>query len=306
MSGDRTNSPKKVERSSSYPETSSFPLPHAAQLPVSRRFGSKVAALASDLTIHRRQRIDGAGHDGMIALLLFDDNTVGEVVTAFERMAAATVPRPLLLDSPPRVLGSRLPRGGAKAFPQSVSCYVPGFTAVPSQAIGSLITSARAAQAHRKAGDNHVPVTLLWNAIRDMARLATSGSLPSLRRLDRDPVTAGGSTRLLMHDMLTIPLDSHAEWAVITARLQRLLPDLTQSPLKGVTCLTDHLAHVPCADQPARVPEVLADAEHGVVPSVAGSIQSAKGETHTAKLILECLERSGKKYDVHEILGLLS
>ncbi|WP_030824430.1 hypothetical protein [Streptomyces hygroscopicus] len=35
-------------------------------------------------------------------------------------------------------------------------------------------------------------------------------------------------------------------------------------------------------------------------------IQSAKGETHAATLILECLERSGKKYDVHEVLGLLS
>ncbi|MGQ4440940.1 hypothetical protein ACN6LI_006245 [Streptomyces violaceoruber] len=42
------------------------------------------------------------------------------------------------------------------------------------------------------------------------------------------------------------------------------------------------------------------------MPSVAGSIQSAKGETHAATLILECLERSGKKYDVHEVLGLLS
>ncbi|MFF0190189.1 UvrD-helicase domain-containing protein [Streptomyces sp. NPDC005244] len=287
-------------------QPSSFPLPHAAQLPVSRRFGSKVAALASDLTIHRRQRIDGAGHDGTIALLLFDDNTVSEVVPAFERMAAATIPRPLLLDSPPRVLGSRLTPGGAKAFPQSVSCYVPGFTTVPSQAIGSLITSARTAQAQRQAGDNHAAVTLLWNAIRAVARLATSGSLPPLRRLDRDPATAGGRTRLLLHDMLTSPLDSHAEWAVITARLQRLLPDLTQSPLKGVARLTDPLAHVPCADQPAPVPEVPADTEHGVVPSVAGSIQSAKGETHAATLILECLERSGKKYDVHEVLGLLS
>ncbi|MDK1345779.1 hypothetical protein QNO09_21250 [Streptomyces sp. 378] len=49
-----------------------------------------------------------------------------------------------------------------------------------------------------------------------------------------------------------------------------------------------------------------AGADHDVVPSIAGSIQSAKGETHTATLILECLERSGKKYDVHEVLGLLS
>ncbi|QIY73739.1 UvrD-helicase domain-containing protein [Streptomyces sp. RLB1-33] len=287
-------------------QPSSFPLPHAAQLPVSRRFGSKIAALASDLTIHRRQRIDGAGRDGTIALLLFDDDTVTEVVPAFERMAAATVPRPLLLDSPPRVLGARLSRGGARAFPQSVSCYVPGFATVPSQATGSLITTARAAQAQRQAGDNHAAVTLLWNAIRDVARIASSGGLPPLRRLERAPATAGGRTRLLLHDMLTSPLDSHVEWAVLTARLLRVLPDLTQSPLKGVARLTDPLAHVPYADQPALVLEAPTDADHGVVPSVAGSIQSAKGETHAATLILECLERSGKKYDVHEVLGLLS
>ncbi|MGP4009019.1 hypothetical protein [Streptomyces sp. 4N124] len=73
-------------------QPASFPLPHAAQLPVDRRFGSKVAALASDLTVHRRQRIDGAGHDGTVALLLFGDDTVTEVVPVFERMAAATSP----------------------------------------------------------------------------------------------------------------------------------------------------------------------------------------------------------------------
>ncbi|CAM5253373.1 hypothetical protein SVIOM74S_03068 [Streptomyces violarus] len=97
-------------------QPSSFPLPHAAQLPVSRRFGSKIAALASDLTVHRRQRIDGAGHDGTVALLLFDDDTVAEVVPAFERMAAAAVPRQLLLDNPPRVLGARLTREAPRPF----------------------------------------------------------------------------------------------------------------------------------------------------------------------------------------------
>ncbi|MDX2546917.1 UvrD-helicase domain-containing protein [Streptomyces sp. WI04-05B] len=287
-------------------QPSSFPLPHAAQLPVSRRFGSKIAALASDLTVHRRQRIDGAGHDGTVALLLFDDDTVAEVVPAFERMAAAAVPRQLLLGNPPRVLGARLTPRGAKAFPQSVSCYVPGFTTAPAEVTGSLITATRTAQALRRAGDNHAAVTLLWNAFRDMARIATSGGLPPLSRLERDAATAAGRARLLLHDLLTSPLDSHAEWAVHTARLLRLLQDLTQSPLKGVARLTEPLAHIPYVAQPAVVRESPADADHDVVPSVAGSIQSAKGETHAATLILECLERSGKKHDVHEVLGLLS
>ncbi|MEU0965055.1 hypothetical protein ABZ357_06260 [Streptomyces sp. NPDC005917] len=144
------------------------------------------------------------------------------------------------------------------------------------------------------------------DAIRDVARLASVGGLPPLRRLDRDPATAGGRARLLLHDLLTSPLDSHIEWAVLTARLLRLLPDLTQSPLKGVARLADPLAHIPYVAQPAPVLDAAADADQGVVASVAGSIQSAKGETHAATLILECLERSGKKHDVHEVLGLLS
>ncbi|MEU8556256.1 MULTISPECIES: UvrD-helicase domain-containing protein [Streptomyces violaceoruber group] len=288
-------------------QPSSFPLPHAAQLPVSRRFGSKIAALASDLTIHHPQRIDGAGHDGNVALLLFDDDCVAEVVPAFERMAAATVPRQLLLDSPPRVLGARLSRGGTKAFPQSVSCYVPGLTTVPSQTTGSLITTARAARTQRQSGDNHAAITLLWKAIRDIARVASPNGLPPLQRLDRDPATAGGRARLLLHEMLTSPLDSPVEWAVLTSGLVRLLPELTQSPLKGVARLSDPLAHVPYVDLPAPALEAqAADPEQDVVLSRAGSIQSAKGETHAATLILECLERSGKKYDVHEVLGLLS
>ncbi|MBK3562706.1 UvrD-helicase domain-containing protein [Streptomyces sp. MBT62] len=287
-------------------QPSSFPLPHAAQLPVSRRFGSKIAALASDLTIHRRQRIEGAGHDGAVALLLFDDDTVAEVVPAFERMAAVTVPRQLLLDNPPRVLGARLTPGSAPAFPQSISCYVPGFTITPVQAAGSLITATRTAQELRQSGDSHAAVTLLWNAIRDVARLASSGGLPTLRRLDRDPTTVGGRARLLLHDLLTSPLDSHVEWEVLTARLLRLVSDLTQSPLKGVARLTDPFAYIPSVAQPAPVPGASVDADQGVVASVAGSIQSAKGETHAATLILECLERSGKKYDVHEVLELLS
>ncbi|MFD7815620.1 UvrD-helicase domain-containing protein [Streptomyces sp. NPDC059785] len=287
-------------------QPSSFPLPHAAQLPVSRRFGSAIAALASDLTVHRRQQINGVGHDGTVALLLFDDDTVAEVVPAFERMAAAAVPRHLLLSNPPRVLGARLAPKGTKAFPQSVSCYIPGFTTVPAEATGSLITATRTAQTLRRSGDNHAAVTLLWNALRDAARLTTSGGLPPLRRLDRDPATAGGRARLLLHDLLTCPLDSPAEWAVLTARLPRLLQDLTQNSLKGVARLTEPLAHIPSVAQPVPKPEAPADADHDVVPSVAGSIQSAKGETHAATLILECLERSGRKYDVHEVLGLLS
>ncbi|WP_167467458.1 hypothetical protein [Streptomyces rishiriensis] len=39
---------------------------------------------------------------------------------------------------------------------------------------------------------------------------------------------------------------------------------------------------------------------------MATSIQRAKGETHAATLILECLDSRGRKYDVHETLALVA
>lgn len=40
--------------------------------------------------------------------------------------------------------------------------------------------------------------------------------------------------------------------------------------------------------------------------SVATSVQSAKGETHAATLILECLDSRGRKHDVLETLALVA
>ncbi|OHV36269.1 hypothetical protein BBK14_33320 [Parafrankia soli] len=74
-----------------------FPLAGAAELPVSRRFGPKIAALASCLTVRRPQQIHGAGPDGQVAVLLFDEATAIDVVSTFERMAAAIVPEDVLL-----------------------------------------------------------------------------------------------------------------------------------------------------------------------------------------------------------------
>jgi hypothetical protein len=39
---------------------------------------------------------------------------------------------------------------------------------------------------------------------------------------------------------------------------------------------------------------------------MAGTIQRAKGETHAATLILDCLGRTGQKYDVGQALAFLA
>ncbi|MFF3547528.1 hypothetical protein ACFYXD_37565 [Streptomyces platensis] len=282
-----------------------FPMLHAAELPVSRRFGNSIAALASDLTVHRPQHIHGAGPKGTIAVLLFDDDSVAEVVPAFERMAAAIIPREILLASPPRVLGARLTPRSTDVFPQSLACYLPDAAdRLPAQSVGGLITTVRAARRQRLAGANHAALLLLWNGIREIARLGGAMSMPPLARLERSTTTTGGRTRRLLRDMLVEQLDDEGAWSAMTAQLPRLITELAQTSLKGVARLTDPLAYLP-AGCPSAVDATAPDGVQQLT-SVAGSIQSAKGETHAATLIVECLDRSGKKHDVHEVLGLLA
>lgn len=118
---------------------------------------TQIANLASHLTIHRRQTIHGAGPQGTIALLLFDDDSVADVVPAFERLAQKTVPSHLLDMTPPRVLAARLTPGTAKAYPQSLSCYLPGFATSSAQSTPELITAVRTTRAHLQTSDRHTP-----------------------------------------------------------------------------------------------------------------------------------------------------
>lgn len=278
-----------------------FPHQHAAELPVSRRFGTAIASLASALTVHRPQQIHGAGPEATIALLLFTDSTVAEVAPAFERLAAATVPRHLLLAHPPRVLGSRLTPKNTTVFPQSVACYVPGVVGNPlHQGASNLIATVRAARDQKQSGDDQAASHHIWNAIRKALQPTGDLQLPPLGRLERRSETPGGRTRLLLRKMLTSPLDDEAAWAELVGPLPTAIAELAATPVPSSHHIASLLAFAP-QDTAAPAPR---HAEH--IAAVAGSIQSAKGETHAATLILECLDRTGKKHDVEEVLQVLA
>ncbi|WP_314612837.1 AAA family ATPase [Streptomyces stackebrandtii] len=208
-----------------------FPSPMATELPVSRRFGGRIAELASELTIHRRQKIIGAGLDGTVALLLFDEQSVPEVVPAFERLAAEMVPEDLLSTSPPRVLGARKRPGEAQRFPQSVACYVPEFDIAEktSGTHGSLAALVWASRTRWAPGTSREAATDLWDGIRAMARPYLPDQttpLPPLIRLDRPPATAGGRTRAILLDFLTGPVERDGTWEALCARLAVAIRDL--------------------------------------------------------------------------------
>ncbi|MFJ9339904.1 UvrD-helicase domain-containing protein [Streptomyces sp. NPDC101733] len=289
---------------------SAFPAPLSAELPVSRRFGPRIGDLASDLTFVRKQRINGAGPDTQISLLLFDDRSVLDVVPRFEHMANTLVPLEILVRNPPRVLGARLVKGASAAYPQSLTCYLPDH--VPAGRVLArldLINTVRMAGARwAAADDDHEAVSELWEGVRTALRPGFEVALPPLRRIERTADTGGGRLRQVLRDLLVGACDGdESTWNAATARLLGLVSELTQSPFKSVVATSEGLRFSPRLDREesgATVEQV--QQELMWVPSVAGSIQSAKGETHAATLLLECLERRGTKHDIHETLKLLA
>lgn len=284
---------------------STFPLADAAELPVSRRFGPQIAAVASRLTVRRPQQVHGAGPDGKVAVLLFDEATAIDVVPTFERMAAAIVPTEVLLRRPPRVLGARQGRGSSPAYPQSISCYVPGYTP-PGRPTGhrALIDAVRAAGTQwRSSADSHEAATELWNALRASFTDMTGEALPALGSLNRSAATPDGRVRFLLRELLVhgATFDEVA-WGMITEQLTVQMTLLAGRQLKTVG-----LEFTPTVEPAAAAGGVLWNsAAVPAVRAVPGTIQSAKGETHAATLILECLEKNGKKFDVTEALRMIA
>ncbi|MFC8208371.1 UvrD-helicase domain-containing protein [[Kitasatospora] papulosa] len=283
---------------------SAFPLSGAAELPVSRRFGPQIAAVASRLAVRRPQQVHGAGPDGQVAVLLFDEVTATDVVPTFERMAAATIPEDVLHRRPPRVLGARQAPGTSDAYPQSISCYVPGYSPPGRQAAHrTLIDAARAAGTQWRSGaDSQAAATELWNALRASYTPVTGEGLPALGRLERSGATPGGRVRNLLRDLLVngAVLDE-ASWGMLTEELTVQVQLLADRPLRTVglefTAATKAAAAAcDVSKSSAAVP---------VVRAVPGTIQSAKGETHAATLILECLEKNGRKFDVTEAIRMV-
>ncbi|MEU6002842.1 UvrD-helicase domain-containing protein [Streptomyces sp. NPDC047197] len=278
---------------------SAFPLPTALQLPLSRRFGTQIAELASQLTLRRRQTIQGAGPEGTIAVLLYDDHSVTHVVPAFESLARQKVPSQILAAQPARVLASRIVPGQAKKFPRAISCYLPGHTTpTRDKNARELINALRLARAGLQ-DDRTTATGQAWDAVRRACNRSVDQPLPALSRLERSTATPGGQARLLLHDLLTADIDSAEQWNHLMDRLKNVLPQLTNTPLRATSRLHEHLSHVPA-------PPVLIQPDSGTGDGiVASSIQRAKGETHAATLILECLNSKGQQYDVHETLALL-
>ncbi|MFF7198599.1 UvrD-helicase domain-containing protein [Streptomyces sp. NPDC008079] len=283
-----------------------FPFPHslASQLPVSRRLGRDIADFASALTLQRPQDIIGAGPQGTLALLLFSESNYQRVVPAFERLAAALVPEGLLKARPPRVLAARTSRGGAQAVPQSLQCYLPDYVRPKAAGPALLIDVVRQAQEDLAVGDGHSAGTAVWNALRGLIRDRSREPLPTLRLLDRQGGTPDAQVRSVLRDLLFTPVDDPARWEALTDRTRAALLRLAHEPGRTPALSDESFVFRPSPLAASRDATSHArEAGYTHTPALAGTIQAAKGETHCASLILDCLESTGQKFDVHEVLS---
>lgn len=130
----------------------------------------------------------------------------------------------------------------------------------------------------------------MWNALRASFVPLTGEGLPALGRLERSAATPGGKVRILLRELLTQGATSgEASWSMITEQLTLQMKLLANRPLKTVG-----LEFTPAAEIAAAVGGVPRNsAAVPAVRSVRGTIQSARGETHAATVMLECLEKTG-------------
>ncbi|MGR6918778.1 UvrD-helicase domain-containing protein [[Actinomadura] parvosata] len=293
---------------------SSFPQPHAMELSTSRRFGPQIAAVASALTVHRRQRIEGGGPDGDLALMIYDDSSVGSVVSAFERLAAQRIPHTTLHHRPPRVLGARSSKGTTHRRPQSIDCYLPGYARASTPATtASFLHQARQAQKlWQGPGESAQAVQALLTATRSLLDVteinlqAQDQAIPHLSGLSRDPRHPHGRLRRAFLDILEGNLTDPAIWHALTGPLIATMDELCGGLGQSRNAITELLAFHDIDPNGEINTHDNGPTASTMITAIPGTIHNAKGETHAATLILECLDKSGHIYDVHEVLTLLA
>lgn len=100
--------------------------------------------------------------------------------------------------------------------------------------------------------------------------------------------------------MLTNPPSSAQEWSDQVATLLAALSALT-----GLDHTTNNL-HEEWLSFHDEIDLEKTVAMPGLVPAVLGTTASAKGETHSATLILECVNMHGQKHDLRALLPYLT
>lgn len=294
-------------------ESAGFPSADALELPVSRRFGSRIAQVVGSLTIRQPQEVLGSPErdDGHLLMILFDEATATQVIPCFAIEAESRLQPDLADEAPLKVVAARIGSSQAKRFPQTLQSYVPDYRPEPTVAAvsvaGPLIKTVRRAQEAAAAQAQREAVGMLWDAlatVTDLCGVTTArGRLTGarLRRLVRNDSLARelDTRRLLRHLLEDAVTDSREEWERSAEQVHNW--DLVAT----ADCRDRAIAYCEYADAPTE--SVQWPDRPDLPPSIAvQTVHSVKGETHSGTLVLECLDKNGAVYDLVEALKLIT
>ncbi|NUK08652.1 ATP-dependent helicase [Streptomyces lunaelactis] len=291
-----------------------FPRGPVLELPISRRFGPEIGAVATSLTVHRQQEIRGEGSRGVCALLVFDRDTIHGVVPEFERLAKVLVPAQALAEYPPVVLGARkVPGTSQTKFPQSLACYIPELARTIQNASSndfiSIVRQAKAAW--ETSASSKEAASLLWSGTGKALEILgfrigsrrPTGSRVAMY-LERENSGLGLRTREIFLYLLGADLSDETAWQYTMLGYAAILRDIyagdgEDSRLTRFLAFSQNPVHIQGSPD--------ASGQYGTVARAVRSdtIHNAKGETHSATLIVECLDRTGHRHDVSEALKMI-
>lgn len=297
---------------------SSFPLLEAVDLSHSRRFGPRIAAAASTLTVVRAQTIVGSTNraEKRHAIFLFDQSCVDKVLPAFGDHILAEFPAPLASGFIAKAVALRKAGEGA-SWPRHLGDYWPDFDATQtsrSNGLNALIAYVRRARAVlAEEGALHAAAPIIWEGVTALlhnhsCELPTGepiGKKSVLRALDEAAPHASSGLLAAVHDCCIGPPLVEASWKTI---VQNLVASL--APLISTASASDDFlvwdSEAPAID--AMPTERRNTYEHLVdgrsVAIDLNTIAGVKGETHDATLVLT--SSRSKLYDLKEALGPLS
>lgn len=287
-----------------YGAQTDFPLDSALELSKSFRFGPQIAEVATRLAANRPQQIHGSPNIGEsgLALLIFDEDSALKVLPAFQELAEASVEQQSFERYPLTALGSRRTGSGVNGLPSGLSYYtqspVVGMPPLQPGLRSALLRSRYSWAVRRDAVASH---NAIWLSIAEL--LALWGVRPEARRMNgRRAREWLASEHPEAHRALRRTIQSYlADDA--NPGLDPIVTDL-------MSILQDAVGSSPTGEAKGFVEAKPAEADtpgESRAPKTAirlDTVHSAKGETHCATLLLEGRHRSGKAFDLVEVLPI--
>lgn len=293
-----------------------FPKDGHLSVSTSRRFSSSIASVVRSLQEHG-ELVRASGRQGPHpTLILYESSDAGSVVEVFGRLVLQRFTDEELLSGTIRAIGARKESGSKQAAGRCLLDYFPAFGEERRSAGAVSLRAMLAGDANKDRPE----------AFSDRVRCAKQAILRLLREakapvarevrdprwllwvVEREHPVDGQELRRLCHWLCTSGREcaEAAEWDNTVERVfrvvQPLLPvGLGLESFRKLHAVQGDLDETGGAAIQASNVLLVRDGERSVSVDV-GTVASAKGETHLATLVLECVDKSGKGFDLGSIL----